>query len=208
MQGRDERRLTRIIKRDRRETLPQIAADFSAGPSTSVTVRTIQRNIIGKGFRSRTRVPLLTARQKALRLAWAHQHRHWTVDDWRHIAWFDESRFHLNRANGRVWIWRLFHESMDPTCQKGTVQVGGGSMMVWSGCIWRDMGPLIRLDMTLTGDRYVSILSDHLHLFMSIAHYDGHEKFQQYNQTPHKSRIATEWLQACSTEFRYFRWPP
>ncbi|GBL84127.1 hypothetical protein AVEN_118545-1 [Araneus ventricosus] len=64
MQKRDQRRLTRIIKHDRRATsLPQIAADFNAGPSTSVSVRTIQRNIIDMGFRSRrpTRVPLMTA---------------------------------------------------------------------------------------------------------------------------------------------------
>ncbi|GFT10046.1 HTH_Tnp_Tc3_2 domain-containing protein [Trichonephila clavipes] len=73
MQERDQRRLTRIIKRDRRATLPQIAAYFNAGPSTSVTVRTTQRNIIDMGFRSQrpTSVPLLTARHKALRLTWA-----------------------------------------------------------------------------------------------------------------------------------------
>ncbi|GBL95872.1 hypothetical protein AVEN_227119-1 [Araneus ventricosus] len=50
MQERDQRRLTRIIKRDRRATLPQIAADFNSGPSTSVSVRTIRRNIIDMGF--------------------------------------------------------------------------------------------------------------------------------------------------------------
>ncbi|GBN13976.1 hypothetical protein AVEN_62033-1 [Araneus ventricosus] len=64
MKERDQRRLTRIIKRDRRANLPPIAADLNAGPSTSVNVRTIQRNIIDMGFRSRrpTRVPLMTAR--------------------------------------------------------------------------------------------------------------------------------------------------
>ncbi|GFW96921.1 HTH_Tnp_Tc3_2 domain-containing protein [Trichonephila clavipes] len=102
MQERDQRRLTNIIKRDRRAILPQIAADINAGPSTSVTVRTIQRNIISMGFRSRrpTRVPLLTARHKVLRLAWARQHRHWTVDYWKQIAWSDESSFQLNRGDG------------------------------------------------------------------------------------------------------------
>ncbi|GFS81771.1 uncharacterized protein TNCV_2707091 [Trichonephila clavipes] len=61
----------------------------------------------GMGFRSRrhTRVPLLTARHKTLRLAWARQHRHWTVDDWKHVTWSDESRFQLNRADGRVRVW-------------------------------------------------------------------------------------------------------
>ncbi|GBM52100.1 hypothetical protein AVEN_131116-1 [Araneus ventricosus] len=64
VQERNQRRLTRIIKRDRRATLPQMAADFNAGPSTSVSVRTIQRNITDMGFRSRrpTRVSLMTAR--------------------------------------------------------------------------------------------------------------------------------------------------
>ncbi|GFW41959.1 HTH_Tnp_Tc3_2 domain-containing protein [Trichonephila clavipes] len=72
MQEWDQQRLTRIIKRDRRAAFPQIAADFNAGPSTSVTVRTIQRDIIDMNFRSRRliRVPLLTARHKALCLAW------------------------------------------------------------------------------------------------------------------------------------------
>ncbi|GFX74146.1 uncharacterized protein TNCV_2911791 [Trichonephila clavipes] len=41
MQERDQRRLTRIIKRDKRATLPQIAADFNPVPSTSVAMRTI-----------------------------------------------------------------------------------------------------------------------------------------------------------------------
>ncbi|GFV40995.1 HTH_Tnp_Tc3_2 domain-containing protein [Trichonephila clavipes] len=77
-----ERDRKRIIKRDKRATLPQIVPDFNPGPSTSVTVRTIQQNINDMCFRSRRppRVPLLTARHKAVLLAWAYQHRYWTVD--------------------------------------------------------------------------------------------------------------------------------
>ncbi|GFX91924.1 hypothetical protein TNCV_3577541 [Trichonephila clavipes] len=41
---------------------------------------------------------------------------------------------------------------MEPKCQLGTVQAGGGSGMVWDVCNLRDMGPLIRIDMTLTSD--------------------------------------------------------
>ncbi|GFW36616.1 HTH_Tnp_Tc3_2 domain-containing protein [Trichonephila clavipes] len=63
-----------------------------------------------------TCVPLLTARHKALRLAWD---LHWTIDDWNHVVWSDESRFQLNPADGRVWVWILPHESMDFTCQQG-----------------------------------------------------------------------------------------
>ncbi|GBM98246.1 hypothetical protein AVEN_85505-1 [Araneus ventricosus] len=76
--------------------------------------------------------------------------------------------------------------------------------MVWDVCSWRDMGPLIRLETTLTGDRYLSIPPDHLHPFMSIVHSDGLGHFQQDNVTPHASRVATNWLQ----EHRHFHWPP
>ncbi|GFX28986.1 transposable element Tcb2 transposase [Trichonephila clavipes] len=107
----------------------------------------------------------------------------------------DESCFQLNRADGRVRVSRKPHEFMDPTCQQGTVQAGGGSMIVRGVYSWRDMGPLIRLDTTLTGVRYVSILSNHLHPFMSIVHSDGLGKFQLDNATPHMSRITIYILQ-------------
>ncbi|GFX90538.1 transposable element Tcb2 transposase [Trichonephila clavipes] len=84
------------------------------------------------GFWNRrpTPVPLLTARHKALRLACAREHRHWTIHDY--------TPFHLKLA----------------ALERGIVQAGGGSVMVWSVCSRRDMEPLIRLDTTLTGDRY------------------------------------------------------
>ncbi|GFV64180.1 uncharacterized protein TNCV_1491091 [Trichonephila clavipes] len=117
MQERERRRPTRIIKRDRRAFFQQIAADFNAGSSTSVTVQTILRNSIDMGFRSRRsiRVPLLC-----------------------------------------------------------------------------DMGPPMLLDTTLTGDRYVSILSPDLHPFKAIVHSGRLGEFKQDNRTPHTSKIATE----------------
>ncbi|GBM64994.1 hypothetical protein AVEN_14085-1 [Araneus ventricosus] len=96
----------------------------------------------------------------------------------------------------------------DPVCQQETVQSGGASVMVWDVCSWRDMGPLIRLETTLTCDRYLSILPDHLHSFMSIVHSDGLGQFQQDNATPHESRVATKWLQEHSSDCRHFHWPP
>ncbi|GBN83004.1 hypothetical protein AVEN_273445-1 [Araneus ventricosus] len=73
---------------------------------------------------------------------------------------------------------------------------------------WRDMGPLIRLETTLTGDIYLSILYDHLHSFMSIVHSDELGQFQQDNATPHASIVATKWLQKHSSDFRHFHWLP
>ncbi|GBN74299.1 Sodium-coupled monocarboxylate transporter 1 [Araneus ventricosus] len=95
---------TRILKRDKCATLPQNAANFNDGTSTSVSVRTVQRTVINMGsqIRRSTRVPLLTAQHEASRLTWARQHYHWTVDDWKHVFWSDESRFQLYRTDAHV----------------------------------------------------------------------------------------------------------
>ncbi|GBN03367.1 hypothetical protein AVEN_268076-1 [Araneus ventricosus] len=99
---------TRILKRDRRATVPHIASDFNDGASTSVRVRTVQRTVINMGSQSRspTRVPLLTARHKALLFSWADNT---TIDDWKHATWSDESRFQLYRTNARLRVWRRHH---------------------------------------------------------------------------------------------------
>ncbi|GFW11557.1 uncharacterized protein TNCV_3810761 [Trichonephila clavipes] len=55
------------------------------------------------------------------------------------------------RVDGHIRVSIQPHKSMDPTCQQGTFQAGGGSVMVWGVCSWRDMEPLICLDTTLTG---------------------------------------------------------
>ncbi|GFW71427.1 transposable element Tcb1 transposase [Trichonephila clavipes] len=59
-------------------------------------------------------------------------------------------------------------------------------------CSWRNMGLLKRLDTSLKGDRYVSILSDFLHPFMVNVHSDGLGEFQQENTTLHTFRITIE----------------
>ncbi|GFT34992.1 uncharacterized protein TNCV_787011 [Trichonephila clavipes] len=70
------------------------------------------------------------------------------------------------------------------------------------------MGPLVRLDTTLTVGIYVSILSDHIHSLISFVHSDGLEEIHPDNAKPYTSRIATKRLQLHSSEFRHFRLPP
>ncbi len=55
-----------------------------------------------------------------------------------------------------------------------------------------DMGSMILLNTTLTGDRYVNILSGQLHPFMTCVHSDVIGHFQLDNGTIHWSRGATQ----------------
>ncbi|GFT72404.1 hypothetical protein TNCV_3609441 [Trichonephila clavipes] len=54
------------------------------------------------------------------------QHRHWTVNDWKHVAWSDESRFQLNRADRRVRVWRQPRETIEHYISTGAVQLCDG----------------------------------------------------------------------------------
>ncbi|GBL83513.1 hypothetical protein AVEN_196360-1 [Araneus ventricosus] len=67
------RRLSRLVKQNRRQTVAQLTAQYNAGPSASVSEHTVQRTLLHMGLCSRrpTRVPLLTKRHRQLRLHWA-----------------------------------------------------------------------------------------------------------------------------------------
>ncbi|GBN24339.1 hypothetical protein AVEN_60178-1 [Araneus ventricosus] len=64
------RRLSRLVKQNRSQTVAQLTAHYNAGPSASVPEPTVQRTLLDMGLCSRrpTRVPLLTKRHRQLRL--------------------------------------------------------------------------------------------------------------------------------------------
>ncbi|GBN39129.1 hypothetical protein AVEN_20436-1 [Araneus ventricosus] len=82
------RRLSRLVKQNRRQTVAQLRAQYNAGPSASVSEHTVQRTLLDMGLCSRrpTRVPLLTKRHRQLRLQWAREHRDWTMDEWERVS--------------------------------------------------------------------------------------------------------------------------
>lgn len=169
----------------------------------NVSERSVQQIVIDFGFRSRrpTRVPLLTERITNLGPPTPSLDYLWL-----------ETRclvcLHLYWVDGRVRVWRELHETMDHTNQHWNVQVNAISLMAWGVCRWLDMGFLIHLETTLTDDWYISMLSHHIHPFMSIVYSDGVGQFQQGNATSHTSRVATEWLKEHSLDIRHFHWLP
>ncbi|GFX83641.1 hypothetical protein TNCV_325901 [Trichonephila clavipes] len=62
--------------------------------------------LIDVAFRNRrpSCVPLLTQRHKAPCLAWASQHRRWTLNEWENIVWSDELRVQSYRMDGCVRV--------------------------------------------------------------------------------------------------------
>ncbi|GBN49151.1 hypothetical protein AVEN_48611-1 [Araneus ventricosus] len=84
--------------------------------------------------------------RKIERLCWAREHIGCTLDDRENVAWSDKSLFQLLKDDGMVRVCRRPHEVMDPSCQQGAAQVGGGSIMVWAVFTWHRLGPLAKLN--------------------------------------------------------------
>ncbi|GBM13136.1 hypothetical protein AVEN_64349-1 [Araneus ventricosus] len=91
-----------LVKQNRRQTVAQLTAKYNACPSASVSEHTVQRTLLDMGLCSSrpTRVPLLTKRRRQLRLQWALEHQDWTMDEWKRVAWSDESRFLIHHVVG------------------------------------------------------------------------------------------------------------
>ncbi|GFX14827.1 transposable element Tc1 transposase [Trichonephila clavipes] len=137
-----------------------------------------------------TREPLLNDRHWYAHLAWAREHRDWSVEDWKRVAWSDESRFRLLNINGRLRICRQAHEAMDPACQVGTVQGHGGSIMAWGVFLGHCLGSLLHVPTSHNAIRYVELLDDHLYPLILLCYPPGNAVFQQDNCTSHKSRAG------------------
>ncbi len=118
----------RLVRDDRKATVTQITIRYNQNMENTISECKTRRTLKHMGYSSRRPhwVPLLSAKNRKQRLQFAQAHQNWTIEDWKNVAWSDESRFLLRHSDGRVRIWRTEHESMDPSCLVSMVQAGGG----------------------------------------------------------------------------------
>ncbi len=132
-------------------------------------------------------------------LQFAQAHQNWTIEDWKNIAWSDESLFLLRHSGGRVRIWRKEHESMDPSCLVSMVQAGG--VMVWGIFSWHTLGPLVPIEHRLNDTAYLSIVADHAHPSMTTV-------YPSRIMHRHKAQIISDWFLEHDNEFTLLKWAP
>ncbi len=157
---RGQRRMGRLVRDDRKATVTQITTRYNQGMQNNISERTTRRTLKQMGYSSRRphRVPLLSAKNRTRRLQFAQAHQNWTIEDWKNVAWSDESRFMQRQSDGR--IWRKVHESMEPSFLVSTVQAGGGGVMVWGIFSWHTLGPLVPIEHCVNTTAYLSIVAD------------------------------------------------
>ncbi len=166
-----QRSMGRLVRDDRKATITQITTRYNQGKQNTISERTTRRTLKQMGYSSRRphRVLLLSAKNRKLRLQLTQVHQNWTIEDWKNVAWSDESRFLLRHSDGRVRFWCKEHESKDPSCLVSTVQAGGGGVMVWGIFSLHTLGLLVPIEHRLNATAYLSIVVDHVHPFMTTV---------------------------------------
>ena len=111
------------------------------------------------------------------------------MEQWKKVAWSDESRFLLDHVDGHVRVCRLPREVMAQGCNVGRRQAGGGSVMLWAMFCWETLCPAIYVDANLIRVTDLNIVADQVHPFMAMVFPDGSDRFQQDNAPCHTAHI-------------------
>ncbi|UYV79906.1 hypothetical protein LAZ67_18001018 [Cordylochernes scorpioides] len=105
------------------------------------------------------------------------------MTEWHRVVFSDESRFCLSTDSRRVRVWRRRGERSNPAAivERPTVRQRG--IMVWGAIAYDSRSPLLRIQGTMTAQRYVD---------------------DQDNARPHTARISQQALQ----DVQMLPWPP
>ncbi|UYV67427.1 TYW1 [Cordylochernes scorpioides] len=166
-------------------------------------VITISRRLVANGLHScrpLRRLPL-TPPNRRQRLEWCRARSTW-MTEWHRVVFSDESRFCLSSDSRRVRVWRRRGERSNPAAivERPTVRQRG--IMVWGAIAYDSRSPLLRIQGTMTAQRYV----DDVLRPVTLPYLQGvpNALYQQDNARPHTARISQQALQ----DVQMLPWPP
>ncbi|UYV77027.1 hypothetical protein LAZ67_14002920 [Cordylochernes scorpioides] len=169
----------------------------------SISTRTISRRLVANGLHScrpLRRLPL-TPPNRRQRLEWCRARSTW-MTEWHRVVFSDESRFCLSSDSRRVRVWRRRGERSNPAAivERPTVRQRG--IMVWGANAYDSRSPLLRIQGTMTAQRYV----DDVLRPVTLPYLQGvpNALYQQDNARPHTARISQQALQ----DVQMLPWPP
>ncbi|UYV63509.1 Transposase [Cordylochernes scorpioides] len=164
---------------------------------------TISRRLVTNGLHSCRPLRRLTSTppNRRQRLEWCRARSTW-MTEWHRVVFSDESRFCLSSDSRRVRVWRRRGERSNPAAivERPTVRQRG--IMVWGAIAYDSRSPLLRIQGTMTAQRYV----DDVLRPVTLPYLQGipNALYQQDNARPHTARISQQALQ----DVQMLPWPP
>lgn len=204
---RDDRFLVMNILRDRKLTAVMARNRLQETRQVTISERTVRRRLeeANLGSYRPANGPKLTRDHRRRRLAFAIEHRNWTVNQWSNILFSDESRFCVSSPDGRERVWRRPGERFAQCTISPREPFHGGSIMVWAGISFMGHTELVPVENgSLTAHRYIEeILDPHV---VPYAPFIGENFiFMQDNARPHAANCVSEYLNLVGIET--MNWP-
>ncbi|UYV63543.1 hypothetical protein LAZ67_2004587 [Cordylochernes scorpioides] len=201
--ARVDRRILRLAVAAPQATCTAILQHVQDTLDHSISTRTISRRLVANGLHScrpLRRLPL-TPPNRRQRLEWCRARSTW-MTEWHRVVFSDESRFCLSGDSRRVRVWRRRGERSNPEAivERPTVRQRG--IMVWGAIAYDSRSPLLRIQGTMTAQRYV----DDVLRPVTLPYLQGvpNALYQQDNARPHTARISQQALQ----DVQMLPWPP
>lgn len=191
---RGDRKLFRIVKKNRRQTLDDITTQFNRTEPVNISKRTVRRRLAFEGYK-KGKIPKTISISKVnrtRRVLWCRNKRFWTVSQWQKVIFSDETQVVIGQNNS-VSVWRKSHEKWKHYCLNQRKTTAKFSCMFW-GCITKDgVGTLVPIYGNLNSTKYIDLLDTNL--WPVVAKVFGARPFifQDDNAPPHVSQQTSAW---------------
>lgn len=190
-----------------REFPDATAAQMAICPD--VSPQTVRRHLTYMGLpgRRHCKVHALNKIQAGKRLAWALEHRHWTVEMWKTVLFSDEARKNKKGLDGLTWCRRGPNEAFDPDLVQDMFPYGGGGIMVWGVITWNGVGRLHRVEGKISARVYTAYLTEALLPTIDSLNVPRDSIiFQQDGAKVHTAKWTMRWF--ADQDLNVLPWPP
>ena len=127
------RTLVRTVRAEPKITWRKLKQDTGIDLDSRTLKHTLEANGISHWLALKR--PKLTAEIALLRLNWAKNHEHWTVEEWRKVIWSDEASVARGSGKGKEWAFGTLEQKWDRDKLQELTKGKAFRIMIW-GAFW------------------------------------------------------------------------